>query len=357
MRRADKHRTPAGRAETDASLRAERVKADEELVGREREAETAAAAVVKTARDRADAVLEAARHREDEKTSGRSSARTKSERSRADAVLAKERAVADAMLDAERVQRQIALAGLLAAERSETDLRLLLERARIDETLINRDNFIAMLSHDLRSLLGTIALNVSMLERQGVDDPARIANYAAAIKRTTAQMTRLVADLLDVASIDAGKLVLVRGRHDAAVLVREAADAFAPTAAVKGLSLVVQIADEDLAGEFDPDRIAQVLGNLLNNAAKFTRPGGTITIAAAHRGDEILFSVADTGDGIPPEKLDTIFERHSQLGRSDRSGLGLGLHISRRIVEAHGGRLWAESKLGQGSTFYLTVAG
>jgi signal transduction histidine kinase len=212
-----------------------------------------------------------------------------------------------------------------------------------------------MLSHDMRSFLGALALNAAMLEKEGRDDPAQIAHTTASIQRTVAQMTRLVADLLDVASLDAGKLVLLRGRHDAAGLVREAAEVFEPTASDKNISLSVDVPDEELTADFDPDRIAQVLGNLLGNAAKFTPSGGRITVGAALRGGGACFYVADTGEGIPAEKLGTIFERYSQIERGAGRGLGLGLYISRRIVEAHGGRLWAESIVGQGSTFFFRL--
>jgi signal transduction histidine kinase len=137
--------------------------------------------------------------------------------------------------------------------------------------------------------------------------------------------------------------------------VREAADAFDPTASGKSIALSVDVSNEDLITDLDPDRIAQVLANLLGNAAKFTRPGGRITMGVALRGGYVCFSVSDTGEGIQPEKLETIFERYSQIRRTDRRGLGLGLYISQRIVEAHGGRLWAESIVGQGSTFFFTV--
>lgn len=347
-------KTPVTRAETDASLRAERTQTDKELARRRSEVEEDADAVLRTARERADSVLSGARRKEDERAAGKATAQVRAERSREDAAMANDRKDADATLEAERVHRQIALANLLIAERQETDSRLLIERTRADEILTHRDDFLAMLSHDMRSFLGNVALNTAMLERQGHNDP-RVARYTASIQRSTAQMTRLVADLLDVASFDAGKFVLVRERHDASRLVREAADAFEPTASEKNIALCVDLFEEDLPADFDPDRIAQVFANLLGNAAKFTRPGGKITIGVALRGGDVCFSVSDTGEGIPPEKLETIFERYSQIGRTDRTGLGLGLHISQRIVEAHGGRLWAESTLGQGSTFFFTV--
>jgi signal transduction histidine kinase len=348
-------RTPAVRAATDASLRAERTKSDEEFARRYGEVTEDSDQVVQTARDRADVVLDTARRREDEKTSGRTTTQVKAERLREDETIAQEREAADTALETERVQRQIALASLLVDERLETDARLRLERARADETLTHRDDFLAMLSHDMRTLLGSVALSAEALKRQVQHDPTRVARTTGSIQRATAQLTRLVADLLDVASMDAGKFVLVRGLHDARRLVREATEAFEHVASSKELALSVEIPNEDLFTDFDPDRIAQVLANLLGNAAKFTHPGGRITVSVALRGHDICFSVSDTGEGIPADKLETIFDRYSQIGRTDRTGLGLGLYISQRIVEAHGGRLWVESVFGQGSTFFFTV--
>jgi signal transduction histidine kinase len=205
------NKTPAIRAKTDASLRAERVQTDKELARRRSEVEEDTDAVLHIARERADSVLSGARRKEDEKPLGKATIQVREERLREDAAIAKDREDADATLAAERVHRQVALANLLIAERQETDSRLLIERIRADEILSHRDDFLAMLSHDLRSLLGNVALAAALLEGQRQYDPARAARYTASIQRATAQMTRLVADLLDVASFDANKVVLVRG--------------------------------------------------------------------------------------------------------------------------------------------------
>jgi signal transduction histidine kinase len=106
---------------------------------------------------------------------------------------------------------------------------------------------------------------------------------------------------------------------------------------------------------FDRDRILQVLDNLVGNAMKFTKAGGTIALRLAPRADGMQFTVRDTGCGIAPDDIEAIFERFSQAGRADRRGLGLGLYIARCIVEAHGGRIWAESELGMGSAFHFTI--
>ena len=106
---------------------------------------------------------------------------------------------------------------------------------------------------------------------------------------------------------------------------------------------------------FDHDRILQVLANLVGNALKFTEPGGTIAIALAPFEDRLEFTVRDSGRGIDPKNIDAIFERFSQAAQLDRRGLGLGLYISRCIIEAHGGTIWAESEMGRGSAFHFTL--
>lgn len=184
----------------------------------------------------------------------------------------------------------------------------------------------------MRSLLGTIAMNAEMIERQVRTDAAHVTRFLAPIQRATAQMTRLVADLLEVASFDAGKFILLPGRHDAGYLVREVTDIFRTTSLAQDIAISACVPEGSLIGEFDRDRIVQVLTNLVANALKFTPRGGSVSIAVAPHGTALRFSVADTGPGIPPEKVEAVFERYAQVQPSGRGGLGLGLHIAQRVV-------------------------
>jgi signal transduction histidine kinase len=251
------------------------------------------------------------------------------------------------------------LATLLASERHETDVRLALERARGDERLTARDDFFAVVTHDLRSLLGAMALQASVLARSGSNETAvtRAASSAQNIQRLVARMNRLVGDLLDAASIEAGKLGVTLGPCDLVTLVRETEGVFRSAADARGIALTVTAAEEHAYGHVDAERILQVLTNIVANALKYTQSGGRITIAVARCGNEVCLSVADSGEGIPRDQLVTIFERYAQANRRDRQSLGLGLYIAKHIVEAHGGRIWAESELGHGSTFLFTVPG
>ncbi len=168
-------------------------------------------------------------------------------------------------------------------------------------------------------------------------------------------MNRLIGDLIDVASIDAGKLAITSARGDVAALIAEAVDTFQAAASAKGISLQAEIAEDPLLAEFDHDRMLQVLANVISNAIKFTSQGGSIRVRGERAGDELRFCVSDTGSGIPGNMLEAIFERFWQVGKDDRRGVGLGLYISRCIVEAHGGKIWAESTLGEGSRLCFTL--
>ena len=183
----------------------------------------------------------------------------------------------------------------------------------------------------------------------------RVEREARRIQRYTARMTRLVGDLLDVISIEHGRLAVLPERHDAKELLRETLDAFQPIAAAKQIDITTDVRAGSLLARYDHDRILQVLANLVGNAIKFTGEGGQVALFVEPSHDEVRFSVKDNGVGIASEKLDVIFERFWQVAEKERSGLGLGLYISKCIVEAHGGRIWAESQPAAGSTFHFTL--
>jgi signal transduction histidine kinase len=348
-------RDPHERSSTDEGLQSERNKTDAEIEKRARALGEVATELVSEARDKADSILDRARDLADLKSEP--STQTEQARARADAVVRAERRGADAAARGEIELRRIALASLLAFERQDTDLRLEVERKRSDQALASREDFMAMVSHDLRSLLGGIALSAEMLaEVEGMDQPfVQVARHAERIQRFSARMTRLVGDLMDVVSIEAGKLSLLRSPCDTKQLLHDAQDAFSLATKGAGVELVCRSEADPGVVELDHERIMQVLTNLVGNALKFTPRGGRITIEVANREDVIGFSVADTGSGIPTALLDKIFERYFQSADGDRRGLGLGLFISKSIVEAHGGKIWATSTPGQGSTISFTV--
>ncbi len=350
------------RDQTDASLRTERSKSDQALERRRSAIERAADETVERAREQADAVLGTARDRADAESERVRSGETTpeaviEERALEDEALQGEREAADEALQDERDEQARLLAALLPLERQKTDRYLLTERLRSDAAVEHRDDFLGMVSHDLRNLLSGIVLNATLVLKKSSDtaEGRSTIDGMQRIQRYVARMNRLIGDLIDVVSIDAGKLAVEPELHDAAALMTEAVDAFVLVAADRGITLEAEPASGPLPGRFDHGRMLQVLANLITNALKFTARGGRIVVRGERVGDELLFSVSDDGTGIPAHMLQAVFERFWQVGKNDQRGLGLGLYISRCIVDAHGGKIWAESTLGEGSVFRLTI--
>jgi signal transduction histidine kinase len=231
------------------------------------------------------------------------------------------------------------------------------ERARADQAITTRDEFMEMVTHDLRTMLTSISWNAAMLVKNAAGDEAgrRVAKSAGKIHDSTVRINRLVGDLLDIASIEAGRLAIAPQRQDANRVTGEVLDALQAIASTKAISLHPEVLEGPLFATFDHDRILQVLGNLVSNSIKFTEAGGRISIGAEPTQGFVRFFVKDTGVGIAADALESVFERFWQVGKNDRRGLGLGLFISKCIVEAHGGRIWATSQIGAGSTFFFTV--
>jgi signal transduction histidine kinase len=361
MMEDEKKKKLVERHDTDASLQAERGVTDTALAASHSSIEAEADEVVSDAREKADSVLSAAREREDDKLaaeppSAKVAAVLKQARDHEDLALNAERRHADDALTAERARKELTRARLLAAEREETDLHLEIERTRADEALTSREDFFAMVSHDLRSLLNGIVMSAGSLKRLvGADPERRAAQCAEVIERFSGRMDRLIGDLIDVARMEEGKLSVLPERTDLANLVRELTQGMAQAAAARAIALSCSVASEPLFAHVDAERIFQVLTNLVGNALKFTTKGGRVDVRVERRGDDVLFTVEDTGEGIAADKLEKIFERFFQTLRHDRRGLGLGLYISKSIVEAHGGKISATSTPGRGSAFEFTL--
>lgn len=219
--------------------------------------------------------------------------------------------------------------------------------------ILGRDELLATVSHDLRDPLATIALaSASMREIGG--DPA-IPAVADAIDRAVERMGHLIGDLLDIASIDNGRLSIERAPCGVNSLLEEAAGAAAARVTAAGLILEIGPTQPDLRVDCDRRRVLQVFANLVGNAVKFTPRGGTIRLDVSDVAREITFCVRDSGRGIDPAQLGHVFERFWKSRDRNRSGTGLGLAICRGIVEQHGGRIWVTSTLGAGATFCFTL--
>lgn len=213
---------------------------------------------------------------------------------------------------------------------------------------------IAVFGHDLRGLLNALTLNAELFLRQ---DGEAVVETARNVRRTVGRMEQLIASLLDYVRLKANKLAVVPAPLDAAELLREAVEIFRPLARVKSLSLTLAISEEQLWARADHDRMFQVLSNLLSNAIKFSSVNGSISVQATKTGHDLQVAVRDEGPGIPEHDLDRVFEGFYQLQDSDPRGLGLGLglYISRAIIEAHGGRIWATSRPGAWTVFSFTI--
>jgi PAS domain S-box-containing protein len=225
------------------------------------------------------------------------------------------------------------------------------------EALRAREDLLAIVSHDLRNPLGVVLASTALLLKSNLppDKQERARRQVEAIQRAGNRMNRLIRDLLDFASIQAGRLSVSKHPQDVAAMVNEVLEVTEPLATAKSHRLVADVAS-DLAIKCDHDRVIQLFSNLVGNAVKFTADGGTITVRAVPDSGIVRFSVIDTGPGIPADELPYVFDRYYQAQRRNRDGIGLGLSIARGIVEAHGGRIWAESEEGKGSTFSFTLA-
>jgi signal transduction histidine kinase len=356
---------PEARQQTDRSLRAERKRADRALADRQQAVHDEADSVVAAAREHADAVLGAAREKADERLGADAdwgvATRTtlEDERVAEDAVLRDERDAADESLRVEREETRATLRALIPLEREKTDRHLLTERAIWDDAVVNRDDFLGIVSHDLRGLLSGIVNAAAVLSLQASvkEDGQDMVVQAERIQRYAARMNRLICDLVDVASIEAGKLSMVPTTSDAAALLTEAAETFAATAASKRIVLDVEIDERPLEWVLDHARVLQVVTNLISNAVKFTPAGGRIVVRGERLGSGVRMSVSDTGPGISQHLVETVFDRFWQGDATQRWSLGLGLYISRCIVEAHHGKVWVESAVGSGTTVHLTLPG
>lgn len=258
--------------------------------------------------------------------------------------------------------RRYSAADLAVAEEVARRAAMAIENARLyakaQRAIRTRDDFLAVVSHDLRNPLSSIvaaaALLMQTLSADGIQAQQR--KRAEIITRAAQRMLRIIGDLLDVAAIEAGRLSMTTERHAAGALLRDAVEMEQTLATQKRLALHTELPG---GGSFevicDHERVLQVFANLIGNAIKFTKEGGTITLRAEPRGGEALYAVTDTGPGIPPEQLPHIFDRFWQAGETAREGTGLGLTIAKGLVEAHGGRIWVESQLGVGTTFFFTL--
>jgi signal transduction histidine kinase len=221
-----------------------------------------------------------------------------------------------------------------------------------------KDELISVVSHELRTPLTSIRSALGLVAGghfgRLADKGQRMLDIAVS---NTDRLIRLVSDILDLERVESAQIVMRSVSSDAGELMIQAADSVRALAEQVGIT--VEVLPNDAQVWADPDRLLQVLTNLLSNAIKFSRPGGgSVWLDAEHSQGEIVFRVRDEGRGIPPDKLETIFERFTQVDEGDareKGGAGLGLAICRSIVTQHGGQIWAESTFGAGTTMCVAL--
>ena len=238
------------------------------------------------------------------------------------------------------------------------------EKKRYEQRLKELDKmksaFVSNVSHELRTPLTAIKASAdNMLDRLIGDLNAKQVGYLTRIKSNSDRLARLINDLLDLSTIEAGKIDLRPANIPLVTLVKEAAESLRPVAAEKLINLTVMSADPGVIAWADRDKVIQVLMNLIGNALKFTPTRGEVTVAVAKNSAAWMqISVTDTGPGIPAEEVNKVFGRFYQIGQAGTQktqGTGLGLAISKALVEMHGGKIWVESAAGKGSTFSFTL--
>lgn len=360
------------RGKTDKSLDKERIKTDQHLNKKRQKVEDETSEEIRLNRLAADEVRESQREDVDDKSVLR-------ERTRSDEAQDIERKEEDHARAKERFQKRLIAESLLAYERKKTNINLLEERFRLDmeskknsslladekdsheqtkAAVVTRDQFLAIVSHDLRNLLTAISIGAGLLQKSlvaEVIDKVFLQQYVKIIETSAANMDRMISDLLDVERMANNKLVVQLEDTDLCALLLDCKELFSPAILNKSFSMSITGCKEPIYARVDYDRILQVLANLIGNAIKFTPNGGSLNLSIAKQDGKVKISVADNGPGIEEKTKLLIFERFSQLKIDDRRGLGLGLYISKWIVEAHNGEIWVDSEVGKGSVFSFTL--
>ncbi len=253
------------------------------------------------------------------------------------------------------LDRDGVLRGFSKVTRDLSEKRRLVE---LEHSSRRMNEFLAMLAHELRNPLAPIRNAVSILQVHPLM-PAQLAGTRDIIDRQLVHLTRLVDDLLDVARVSTGKIVLRHERVDFREVVKASIEAIRPLASARQHHLEVKVPDEPIEVMGDATRLVQSLQNLLSNAVRYTPPGGQIGVDVKVEGQAVIASVSDTGNGIAPESLERIFELFAQEDYQrmpSESGLGIGLSLARSLVEKHGGLLTAASPgRGKGSTFTMLI--
>jgi signal transduction histidine kinase len=240
-------------------------------------------------------------------------------------------------------------------ERKNAEARLLQAIEESDRVSKAKSYFVSLVGHEFRTALTGIQGFSELLADQDFEAD-EVKEFAREIHNEALRLTRMISEMLDLERMESGRMQLNYGRIDLNRVVAEVADRFQATTQTHWMLLDLS-ADLPLI-DGDADKLTQVVSNLVSNAIKYSPAGGDVLIVSAAEGAAVRVSIKDHGLGLPPEALDTVFERYARHESKDResiTGTGLGLPVVRQIVEMHGGRVWAESGEGKGSTFTFTI--
>jgi PAS domain S-box-containing protein len=247
-------------------------------------------------------------------------------------------------------------------------LRDISDRRRYEETnaqlvrdlqaaVTARDEMMGVVSHDLRNPVNAVKMLAAAILREGGEQPlpAVVSEHADVMLQAAKQMDALIQDLLDVSRIESGQMQLGPRVVSIQELIEQTSAILEPMADEAGVRISSTVPELLPEIDVDPERMLQVLSNLIGNAVKYSKANGEVLVSAVAEEDVIRVAIADSGVGIPEEELVRVFDRFWQSKRTNRSGAGLGLTIARGIVRAHGGRIWIESTLGVGTTVHFTL--
>jgi signal transduction histidine kinase len=373
------------RADTDKSLHDERTKTDAYLERRQKEVEQRTTDAIEDDRRMADERRTLDRSARDQHvTEGHEQAThgdeslVRVERELSDQAIYQERELEDSNLRRERREKQLLVEALLSIERQRTDVSLSHERECVDlasqsairhlaeeqarhtstrEELSDRELAVGTICHDLKNQNVAISMGFQLLRKvlsREAWDRAEITRQITTLEDNTAFMGRMIDSMLDIERFAHGKLTLNLAPADLCEVLQDTVKLFSPVAITKSCSLGTDLGPEPLWVSVDHDRLVQVVANLVGNAIKFTPSGGTISLTAKQEHTRVTVSVTDTGIGIAEQARSKLFQKFSQLDHAE-AGLGLGLYVAKSIVEAHGGTIWVDSTVGQGSSFRFTL--
>jgi len=262
--------------------------------------------------------------------------------------------IAQVTLDGERAY-SVVLRDVTERRRFERDNAELVRELRA--AVAARDDMLGIVSHDLRNPVNAVKMLAAAIVRAGETDglPPAVAEHADVLLQAARQMDALIQDLLDVSKLESGRMTMTPRPVAMTDLVAAATRVLEPVAAEAGVQIRSDVSASLPPVDVDPDRMIQVLSNLVSNSVKYTARGGHVLVRAQVDEDVVRVTVEDNGVGIAESELPRVFDRFWQSRRTNRSGAGLGLTIARGIVRAHGGRIWIESVLGEGTRVHFTV--